>query len=135
MRAMTIILLISMAVTLIGCETTSRHRAGALPPRPALINHTVYFKLKNPQDADELIADCDRTLAAIPGVVSYFAGKRLDTDRPNVDADFDVGFYVGFNSQTDYATYVDHPNHVAAVNKWRSRWDSIRIEDVIDATP
>ncbi len=39
---------------LIGCEATP-----AVPPRPALINHVVFFKLKSPATADELIADCD----------------------------------------------------------------------------
>src|SRR5262245_26312185 len=135
MRQLLFVPFVVMAIVLAGCETTPRSRAGGLPPRPALINHIVFFKLKNPQDAAELIADCDRTLADIPGVVSYYAGKRLDTGRTNVDANFDVGFYVGFNSKEDYARYVDHPNHIAAVNKWRPRWESIRIEDVIDETP
>ena len=127
--------LLAVIVLMTACDTVPRHDGIASPARPAIINHVVLFKLKNPQDTDELIADCDRTLATIPGVVSYFAGRRLDLGGPNVDVEFDVGFYVGFNSKEDYARYVDHPNHVAAVNKWRPRWESIRIQDVIDETP
>lgn len=109
--------------------------AEKMPPRPARINHLAFFKLQNPSDAPELIADCDRMLARIPGVVSYYAGRHLDAGRSNIDGDYDVGFYVGFDSEADYAAYVKHPDHLAAVNKWKPRWQWIRIHDVIDQTP
>ena len=48
------------------------------PPRPARINHVVFFKLQNPNDAVELINDCDAKLAAIPGVVG--GGRRGASD-------------------------------------------------------
>lgn len=116
-----------------GCAAEHARRG---PPRPARINHLAFFKLKNPAEADALIADCDSMLATIPGVVSYYAGKHLDTGRgPRVDGDYDVGFYVGFESEADYARYVDHPAHVAAVEKWRPRWQWIRVHDVLDDTP
>ena len=104
----------------------------ALPPQPAKINHVVLFKLKNPVDAGELIFDCDALARSVPGIVSAFAGKPLEAGRSNVDGSYDVGFYVGFASEQDYALYVDHPAHVEAVNKWKPRWEWIRIHDVID---
>lgn len=118
-----------------GCATSPRTKASAVPQRPARINHVVFFRLKNAADSDELIADCDHTLATIPGVISYFCGKHLDTGRTNVDANYDVGLYLGFATPEDYARYVDHPNHIAGVNKWKPRWEWIRIQDVIDDTP
>jgi len=123
-------LLLGMAAFLTACAT-----APPGPPRPARINHLAFFKLNDPADADELIADCDSMLATIPGVVSYYAGSHLDAGRDAVDGDYDVGFYVGFANETDYADYVIHPAHVQVVNKWRPRWQWIRVHDVLDNTP
>lgn len=103
-------------------------------PRTALINHVVFFDLKDPADAPALIRDCDRRLATIPGVSSYFCGRHVDTGRATVDSDYDVGFYVGFESREDYAAYVEHPAHVALVNEWRPRFESIVVRDVLDET-
>ena len=50
--------------------------------------------------------------------------------RGNIDSDYDVGFYVGFDRREDYQGYLDHPDHVAVVQKWRPRWEWIRIYDV-----
>lgn len=125
--------IVLLSCCFVGCNTPMR--CGYAAPRPARINHLAFFKLKNPADADELIADCDRMLATIPGVVSYYAGKHIDTGRTNIDANYDVGFFVGFTTEAAYARYVEHPNHIAAVNKWKPRWEWIRIHDVLDETP
>src|SRR5262245_55026807 len=134
-HAIPMLLAIAIIIAMSGCETVRRHQAGDPPPRPAVINHVVLFKLKNPGDADELIGDCDRMLAKIPGIVSYYAGRRLEMGRPRAETNFDVGFYVGFTTQEEYTAYLSHPDHVAAVTKWNSRCESIRIQDVIDQTP
>jgi len=128
-------LVFALFIVLGGCCCSHEFRCGGrtVPPRPARINHVVFFRLQNPADANELIADCDRMLATIPGVTSYYAGKHIDTGRTTVDANYDVGFFVGFETEADYAAYVAHPNHVAAVNKWKTRWEWIRVHDVLDA--
>lgn len=113
-----------------GCASTATS-----PPRPARINHLVFFKLQNPADVGEFIADCDRLVNTMPGVVSYFAGTHFDTGRAMVDGDYDVGFYVGFMSEADYENYLTHPSHVQAVEKWRPRWQWIRVVDVVDESP
>lgn len=113
-----------------GCAST---RSG--PVRPAKINHLAFFTLVDPDDAAELIADCDSQLSSIPGVKSYYAGPPLDTGRDRVDGSYDVGFYVGFDSVDDYMTYVNHPNHVGLVEKWQARLTSLRVHDVLDETP
>ena len=96
----------------------------------------VFIKLQNPADADELIRDCDTMLAPIPGVEFYACGKHFETGRgASVDSNYDVGLYFGFNSEKDYTRYVEHPDHVAGVNKWRPRWQWIRIHDVSDPSP
>ncbi len=110
--------------------------AGEAAPRPAAINHLAFFKLHNPADAAELIADCDRHLGTLPMVVSYFCGQHLDTGRGDrIDSDYDVGFFVGFADAAAYSAYVDHPEHKALVAKWQPRWEWIRVIDVLDETP
>jgi hypothetical protein len=146
MRTFHILTTLSLLVLLLqaGCASPppgeARLRAPAvaavspdMPPRPAVINHFVEFKLHDPADADELIADCDRYLARIPGVVSYFAGRHHDIGRGDrVYSDYHVGFFVGFNSDEDYRVYVDHPDHVMIVQKWLPRLARLRVYDVWD---
>ena len=137
--SLSFVVMLVLGASIAGCASTSPagdqvSRSG--PARPARINHLAFFKLKNPADAAELVADCDAKLARIPGVVSYFAGRHLDTGRgERVDGNYDVGFYVGFMSEDDLASYVKHPNHVALVGKWRPRWEWIRVHDVLDDSP
>lgn len=121
------LVLIALIVAL-GCAATPN----TLPPRPAKINHFVVFNLHDPAQTDELIHDCDTLLGTIPGVVSYFAGRHHDVGRGTVFGDYDVGFFVGFNSDEDYEIYVDHPNHIAVVEKWRPRMEWMRVYDVYD---
>ncbi|MEE8130648.1 MAG: Dabb family protein [Vicinamibacterales bacterium] len=122
--------LLLVVILMYGCAATS-----ANPPRPARINHVVFFKLKNPEDAVKLIHDCDTKLATIPGVIAYFAGPHLETGRASVDADYDVGFYVGFMREDAYRGYVEHPAHIAVVEKWKPRLESLLVRDVLDETP
>jgi len=108
---------------------------GRTPPRPAVINHVVFFKLNEGEDVELLQVECDRDIASIPGVVSYWCGRHGDFGRSTVDGEYDLGLYVGFNSAPDYAAYVDHPNHVALVKKWKPRFEWIRVHDIVDETP
>ena len=124
MSGLRITLCILLFASLSACATTT--------PSPASINHVVFFKLKNPADADALISDCDQRLAPIPGVTSCFVGTHHDIGRGAIDSDYDVAFYVGFASEADYRAYLDHPEHIALVQHWRPRWEWIRIYDVKD---
>lgn len=110
--------------------------ATAPAKRPARINHFVFVKLKNPADADLLIADSDQELGQLPMIVAYACGKPLDTGRGDrVDSDYDVGLFIGFASEADYTAYVEHPRHEALIAKWKPQWEWIRIQDVADLTP
>jgi hypothetical protein len=121
-----------VACLLASCAAPSAHTG---PFRPARINHVAFFELNDPQDAGELIRDCNSMLTTIPGVVSSWAGAHLDTTREGVQSDYDVGFYVGFRSEADYQTYLDHPAHLEIVKKWRPRLRRLQVYDVVDETP
>ena len=103
--------------------------------QPARINHVVFMTLKDPAQADALVKACDAELAPIPGVTSYFAGTHLDTGRATVDADYDVGLYLGFNTEEAYSGYVEHPAHVAFVEAWKPKLELLLVRDILDETP
>ena len=120
--------LLFVSSLLIGCDTMPR------PSRPALINHVVFFKLKSPSTADELIADCDKHLTTVPGVASYYSGKHFDVRGANAESDYDVAVYWGFMSQQDYEDYLEHPTHIRLQGKWQPRMQWRRAYDTIDRT-
>ncbi len=126
MARISVILSIVFICLIAGCSA---------PERPAMINHVVFFKLEDPEDSAELIEDCDRDLSTIPGVASYYCGQHGDFGRQNVDSDYDVGFYVGFETEEAYRAYLVDPAHTAVVGKWKPRWEWIRIYDVVDTSP
>lgn len=104
---------------------------GSYAHAPGAINHVVFFDLQDPADSAELIGDC-YGLLRIPGATSGYAGTHYDIGRPSVLRDYDVGFFVAFDSEDAYRAYVDHPDHIALVEKWNSRWESIRVYDIGD---
>ena len=122
------ICLLAVSWLLIGCDAIPK------PSRPALINHVVFFKLKSPATADELIADCDEHLTLVPGVASYYSGKHFDVRGANVESDYDVAVYLGFMSQEDYEDYLVHPTHIRLRGKWQPRLQWHRAYDTIDRT-
>jgi len=124
------VLFLSVFVVLGSCSSTNR-----TPPRPAVINHVVFIKLIDLEDGDLLVMECDRDIASIPGVVSYWCGRHGEFGRDTVDDTYDIGLYVGFNSSSDYAAYVEHPNHVELVKKWKPRFEWIRVHDIVDESP
>lgn len=133
MRTVLIVLLAS-SVVLTGCKRNFICRLPMVQTidAPGAINHIVFFDLQEPADADELIQDC-YSLLAVPGPTSGYAGTHYDIGRSTVLRDYDVGFFVAFDSEEDYRAYIEHPRHVALVEKWKPRWDSIRVYDIGDA--
>ena len=104
--------------------TAQRHQAN--------INHVVLVTLKNDADSDALIKDCDAWLLSIPDVSSYWAGTPLDIGRgESIDSDYSVGLCVGFDDIAGYKAYLEHPLHVKLVEKWKPKWSSVRMFDVI----
>lgn len=126
-------LALAAAAALAGCAASpSKH---APPERPALINHVVFIKLRDPSDAAALRTDSEQRLSRIPGVRYLHVGPHLDIGRTNVDSDYSIGIAVGFDTVDAYRTYLDHPEHTRLLSEWKLRCESIRIYDVVDDTP
>lgn len=135
-RASASTLILIVLTCALGCSSSEGPgTTAAMPLVPAALNHPVYFKLNDPGEADALIADCNRLLRPIPGVVAYYVGRPYDSGRASVTHDYDVGLYIGFATAEDYSNYVDHPNHVALVSAWRDRLEWLRVHDILDETP
>lgn len=94
------------------------------------VRHVVLLKLADPADGEALRRDCDTTLSTLPGVLEYWSGTPLDTQRDLVDGDYDVGFCMGFAGEAGYDAYIGHPDHEALVARWRPRLQWIRIHDL-----
>ena len=104
--------------------------AHAVADPPARIGHVVLITLQDPSKADELIESSRGQLGPIPGITSFGVGRHLETGRDTVDGDYDVALYLGFETEQDYARYLVHPDHVAYVEYWQPRMESIRIFDI-----
>ena len=91
----------------------------------------VLIDLAETTAVNELLADCNRLLEPIPQVATYWAGEPLDIGRgPAIDGTYTVGLCVGFDSVEDYRAYLLHPGHVELVDRWKSKWNSVRLYDV-----
>ncbi|MDQ6435743.1 Dabb family protein [Mesorhizobium sp. LHD-90] len=81
-----------------------------------MIRHTVVFTLRHkpgsPEERDFL--DEAQKLAGIPGVEKFEQLRQVSPKN-----DFRFGFSMEFSDQAAYASYNDHPFHVAFV---RDRW-------------
>lgn len=83
------------------------------------ILHTVIFDLKHPlgsPEAKKFIADARKILTAVPGVHNFQAYRQCSPKN-----DYQYGFLMKFNNQTEFDAYTAHPDHSKFVAE---RWDT-----------
>ena len=83
------------------------------------ILHTVIFDLKHSAgspEANKFMADARKILTAVPGVRDFQAYRQCSPKN-----DFQYGFLMTFNNQTEFDTYTAHPEHCKFVEE---RWDT-----------
>lgn len=131
-RWVTLALALGGAVPLTGCTLSQCPHAERVSAKPASILHLVFFQLHDPEQVDALLVDCERLLPDIPGVVSYAAGRHIDTGRPTVVDDYDLALCVGFSDEAAYRAYVEHPQHLELVAAWKPRISRLVVRDVFD---
>jgi hypothetical protein len=81
------------------------------------IRHTVVFRLRYPTDSLEEHAFLEAarvTLPAVPGVQDFTIERQVSPE-----SDLTLAFSMRFDDETAYASYNDHPAHIAFV---QSRW-------------
>lgn len=129
------------AATLISCGAPALPPSGTLPPNAnasqartsaasaITIQHLVLIKLKDTNDRAALEKDCNAKLSSIPGVLEFSLARPIDIGRKNVDGDYDVAVSVEFASTDAYKAYLVHPDHLALVNAWKEKSQTMRIYD------
>lgn len=95
------------------------------------IHHVVLIELEDSNLTTQLVADCDELLAPIPSVRQYWCGVHGDFGRAQVDDQYDVALCVSFDDPAGYQIYLDHPDHVELVTRWKPKMEWIRIHDVV----
>ncbi|MEN9358979.1 MAG: hypothetical protein RL095_514 [Verrucomicrobiota bacterium] len=86
-------------------------------PNSRPVEHLVFCWLNQPGNEagrQRLIATA-KELADLPGVLSVRAGTAVPSERPIVDASFDVGIAIRFDSVASMQAYLTHPRHQEAV--------------------
>lgn len=84
------------------------------------VSHVVLAWFK-PDTRVETIAEVEarsQVLRNIPGVREVRTGAALASERPVVDASYDLAIYVYFATTEDLQKYLNHPTHVEFVNQW-----------------
>ena len=117
--------LLALMLPLLGCASPRR------PFDPGLISHVVLITLEDPEDAGALQNDCEQMLSTIPNVTVYACGRHVDTGRnAAVDGAYTLGLLVCFEDMPNYKAYLEHPGHVALVEKWKPKFSNLKIYDV-----
>lgn len=134
MPRLPIILALSLISTLqVGCNQAP-HRFtdayGGKSVHTAPLNHVVLISLQDPEDTAACLADCRAMLAKIDVVETLWVGTHFDTGRLAVDDGYDVGLCVGLRDENALQAYLDAPDHLALVEKWRPKAAGFRIFDV-----
>lgn len=106
----------ALAVTATGLLSSSTLSAEL---KKGEILHTVIFDLKHPvgsPEANKFMEDAHRILTAVPGVRDFQAYRQCSPKN-----DYQYGFLMTFNNQTEFDAYTAHPDHSKFVTE---RWDT-----------
>ena len=105
--------------------------ATVAPLESGMFVHTVLFWMKDG------VTDADRarmekgleSLRAIPSVAKAYFGKPAETDRAIIDASYDYGLTVIFDSEAKHGEYQVDPIHDAFRDDLADLWEKVLIYD------
>jgi hypothetical protein len=106
---------------------------GTKPASP--IVHVVVVWLKEPGNGEHRtkMIETARSLKSIPGILDIQVGTTLPSERPIVDATFDVAIVITFKDEPSLRAYDPHPKHVQAVqNVLQPLAQKVVIYDFVD---
>ena len=109
------------ACLLVAACSQPKAAAPAAPAKPArgkgAVQHIVLCWLKTPGDpmARAQLIGTSLGFLDLPGVIDVTAGPPLPSQRPEVDASFDVAIVMTFRDEAALRAYEAHPAHKAAV--------------------
>lgn len=96
-----------------------------------MLAHNVFFSLRDGSEAAkrQLVEDCHKYLAEIPGMLFYAAGTCSDMSRPVNDRDYDVALHTFFQDKAAMEAYLQHPKHLEFLAKHKPSWAKVRVFD------
>jgi hypothetical protein len=69
-----------------------------------------------------MVQDMKVAFESIPTLAGWKAGSKVDSGRSQVQTWYTIGVVTEFDSVEDYKAYLEHPRHMALVEKWKPRW-------------
>ncbi|MVZ64792.1 Dabb family protein [Sphingobacterium sp. DK4209] len=98
------------------------------------IVHSVYFWLKEgitPEEEKDFL-NFFAILGKIEGIKELKYGKPAPTTpRPVVDNSFSYLLLVTFHNMEEINVYETHPEHLAAIEKYKKYWTKVEVKDAI----
>ena len=96
-----------------------------------MLIHTVYFWLKND------VSDADRAffrenidvLTELDSEACYIGPPAATEARPVIDASYDIGLTVLFDSIAQHDIYQDHPKHLKFIELCNHLWERVQVYD------
>lgn len=84
-----------------------------------MFSHVVIFWTfpDKPTAADELLVGARHYLSQVPGIVSFHAGRMVQSPRGVVDQSYQVALNIQFESKQAQDEYQVHPLHLEFVEK------------------
>jgi hypothetical protein len=93
-----------------------------------MVEHLVWFKLKDNVPEDEIAAMLDG-LRALKGQIDGIEHLACGVDFSGRSAGYQIGLVVRFTSRAALEAYGPHPVHQAFVERFRGLWDDVRALD------
>jgi hypothetical protein len=95
--------------------------------------HTVFFWLKNPDNAAEkaqLEAGL-RSIAAVDTIKTAYIGQPAATNRGVIDASYSFSITFIFDNAEAESVYQTHPTHLAFVDSCKHLWEKVIVYDAV----
>ena len=90
--------------------------------------HAVYYKLKDGSPEDQTKAFLDnagKSLAKLPGVRSFWAGRPSDRSGSAASREYQVGYIAVFDNADALNTFLDNPAQKKFAEGLKSNWDPV----------
>lgn len=120
----------------IGLGAMMTNTSEAAPGKDKMIGHMVFFKLKEPTEANKskLVDACYKYLTKHDGEAFFAAGEiGKEFNRPVNDMEWDVALHMVFKTKADHDKYQDHPRHQSFINENKDGWAKVRVFDSLIA--
>jgi Stress responsive A/B Barrel Domain len=95
--------------------------------------HTVFFWLKNPDNAAEKaqLETGLRSLTAIDAIKTAYIGQPASTNRGVIDTSYSFSITFIFDNKEDQDVYQVHPIHLAFVESCKHLWEKVIVYDAV----